>query len=175
MSDDTQVGALISEGHMQKVLKYIDIGKKEGAILHCGGNRHVPAEEALANGFFVEPTIFEISEDECRIVKEEIFGPVMSVLSFKDEKEVVDRANDTIFGLSAGVFTNDLKRAHRVVKELKAGFCWVNNYNITPVQVPFGGFKQSGIGKENGLAAIQHYTQLKTVYIEMDKIDFPYD
>ena len=175
MSDETQVGALISKAHMEKVLKYIEIGKNEGATLHCGGNRHIPSDEVVSNGFFVEPTIFEISKENARIVKEEIFGPVMSVLSFKNEKEVIDRANDTIFGLSAGVFTNDLKRAHRVVKQLKAGFCWVNNYNITPVEVPFGGFKQSGIGKENGLAAIQHYTQLKTVYIEMDKIDFPYD
>ena len=175
MSDDTQVGALISEGHMEKVLEYIDIGKNEGAALRCGGNRHIPSDKSLSNGFFVEPTIFEIVGEEGRIVKEEIFGPVMSVLSFKEEKEVIYRANDTIFGLSAGVFTNDLKRAHRVVKQLKAGICWVNNYNITPVEVPFGGYKQSGIGRENGLAAIQHYTQLKTVYIEMDKIDFPYD
>lgn len=175
MSYDTQVGALISENHMNKVLHYIEIGKQEGAKLWCGGNRFIPEEASITNGFFVEPTIFEVFDDEAKIAREEIFGPVMSVLSFTEEAAVIRRANDTPFGLAAGVFTNDLKRAHRVVNQLNVGFCWVNNYNITPVEIPFGGFKQSGIGRENGLAAIQHYTQLKTVYIEMDKIEFPYD
>lgn len=175
MSCQTQVGALISGSHLNKVLHYIELGKQEGAKLLCGGKRFFPKEASIANGFFVEPTIFEINDDEAKIVREEIFGPVMSVLSFTDEADVIRRANDTSFGLAAGVFTNDLKRAHRVVNQLEAGFCWINTYNITPVQIPFGGFKQSGIGRENGLAAIQHYTQLKTVYIEMGKIEFPYD
>lgn len=175
MSYQTQVGALISESHLKKVLHYIEIGKQEGAKLLCGGKRFFPKEASIANGFFVEPTIFEVHDDDAKIVREEIFGPIMSVLSFKDEVDVIRRANDTPFGLAAGVFTNDLKRAHRVVNQLEAGVCWVNNYNITPVEIPFGGFKQSGIGRENGLAAIQHYTQLKTVYIEMGKIEYPYD
>lgn len=170
----TQIGALISEDHMNKVLGYIEIGRKEGAKLLCGGERFSFAPDSpLNSGYFVEPTIFEVAQED-RIAREEIFGPVLSVLSFQTEAEVVAKANDTLFGLSAGVFTNDLKRGHRVVNQLQAGVCWINNYNITPVQVPFGGYKQSGIGRENGLAAIDHYTQLKTVYVEMDQIDYPY-
>ena len=109
-----------------------------------------------------------------RIFQEEIFGPVMSVLSFKNEEEVIERANDTEFGLSAGVFTQDITRAHRVIAEMQAGTCWINNYNITPIEAPFGGYKYSGIGRENSLAAIEHYTQLKSVYVEMGEVDCPY-
>ena len=112
--------------------------------------------------------------DDMTIVREEIFGPVMSVLTFDDEDEVVRRANDTEFGLSAGVFTRDIQRAHRVVAALEAGTCWINTYNITPIELPFGGYKQSGIGRENSLAAIEHYTQRKSVYVEMGDVDAPY-
>jgi betaine-aldehyde dehydrogenase len=171
----TEVGALISEDHLKKVLFYIDVGKREGAKLLCGGGRHAfPAGNPLNQGYFVDPTIFEVEDENARIVREEIFGPVMAVLPFETEEEVIAKANDTPYGLSAGVFTNDLKRAHRVVNQLQAGVCWINNYNVTPVQVPFGGYKQSGIGRENGLATIEHYTQLKTVYVEMGRIDSPY-
>ncbi len=170
----TQIGALISEEHLNKVLSYISIGIEEGAKLLCGGNQYKSDDPEISGGSFVEPTIFEVQEDNCRVVNEEIFGPVMSVLSFNEEQDVIARANNTPYGLSAGVFTNNLQRAHRVVNQLNAGVIWVNNYNITPVEIPFGGYKQSGIGRENGLATIQHYTQLKTVYIEMGKIDFPY-
>ena len=109
-----------------------------------------------------------------RIAREEIFGPVMSVLSFENEDEVVARANDTEFGLAAGVFTRDLPRAHRVIAELQAGTCWINAYNLTPIEMPFGGVKNSGIGRENGHAAIEHYTQMKAVYVEMGNVDSPY-
>ncbi|MEN7546411.1 betaine-aldehyde dehydrogenase [Rapidithrix thailandica] len=171
----TDVGALISEEHMEKVLKYIELGEQEGARKLCGEGR-VQFEQSspLNGGYFVEPTIFDACTEEMRIVQEEIFGPVMSVLEFEEEKEVIQRANNTPFGLAAGVFTRDLQRAHRVVKRLQAGVCWINTYNITPVEVPFGGYKQSGIGRENGLAAIEHYTQLKTVYVEMNGVDAPY-
>ena len=98
----------------------------------------------------------------------------MTIIGFDEEDEVLAMANDTQFGLSGGVFTSDLQRGHRVANKLQCGFCWINNYNVTPVQVPFGGYKQSGIGRENGWAAIEHYTQLKTVYVEMGKIDSPY-
>jgi betaine-aldehyde dehydrogenase len=108
------------------------------------------------------------------IVRQEIFGPVMSVLEFADEDEVIARANATEFGLAAGVFTNDLTRAHRVIAQLQAGTCWINHYNITPVELPFGGVKMSGLGRENGRAAIEHYTQLKSVYVAMGDIDAPY-
>lgn len=171
----TQIGALISEEHMNKVLSYIRIGRKEGAKLLCGGDRHVfSAGSRLNEGYFVDPAVFDVPDQKAVIATEEIFGPVMSVLSFQTEAEVIQKANDTLYGLSAGVFTNDLKRGHRVVNQLQAGVCWINTYNITPVQIPFGGYKQSGIGRENGLAAVDYYTQLKTVYVEMDKVDSPY-
>ena len=172
---ETQVGALISQEHLEKVLGYIKIGKEEGAKLHLGGNRFQSHKNSELNkGFFMEPTIFETDNENARIVKEEIFGPVMTVLPFKTEEEAIEKANNTIYGLAAGVFTNDLQRAHRMVNQLEAGMCWINNYNVNPVEVPFGPYKQSGFGKENGLATIEAYTQLKTVYVEMNKIDSPY-
>ena len=174
MNEETHIGALISKEHLNKVLSYIESGKRDGSTLCFGGNRYHPKDPATTNGFFVEPTIFDVSSDDDRIACEEIFGPVMTVLTFDQEDEVIQRANNSAFGLAAGVFTSDIKRAHRVVNELNAGVCWINNYNITPVEVPFGGFKQSGIGRENGWAAVHHYTQMKTVYVEMDKIDYPY-
>jgi betaine-aldehyde dehydrogenase len=168
----TQVGALISEAHMQKVLGYIEIGRKEGARLLCGGHR--VTEGACVRGYFVAPTIFAGCEDGMRIVREEIFGPVMAVLEFSDESEVIARANATEFGLSAGVFTRDLARAHRVIALLQAGTCWINHYNITPIALPFGGVKQSGLGRENGRAAIEHYTQVKSVYVNLGEVEAPY-
>ena len=166
------VGALISADHMNKVLGYVAAGVAEGARLLCGGTR--PADGSLASGNFVVPAVFAECTDNMSIVREEIFGPVMAVLTFDDEAEVVARANDTEFGLAAGVFTRDIQRAHRVVAALEAGTIWINNYNITPIEVPFGGYKQSGIGRENSLAAINHYTQLKSVYVEMGDVDAPY-
>ncbi len=172
MDPTTQVGALISEAHMAKVLGYIETGEAEGARLVIGGGR--PADPALRRGCFVEPTVFDDCTDDMTIVREEIFGPVMAVLRFSDEDEVVARANDTDYGLAAGVFTRDLARAHRVVGRLEAGTCWINTYNVTPIEMPFGGYKQSGLGRENGLAAIEHYTQLKSVYVEMGDVEAPY-
>jgi betaine-aldehyde dehydrogenase len=168
----THVGALISRDHMQKVLTYIERGKAEGARLLCGGE--AVTQGALAKGNFVSPAIFDHCTDNMVIVREEIFGPVMCVLEFDDEDEVVTRANDTDFGLSAAVFTNDLTRAHRVIAQLQAGTCWINQYNVTPIELPFGGYKQSGIGRENGHAAIDHYSQLKSVYVALGDIDAPY-
>ena len=168
----TQVGSLISQEHMSKVLGYIEHGKAEGARLLCGGHRVTTGD--LANGCFVAPTVFDGCQDDMTIVREEIFGPVMAVLEFEDEEEVIQRANATPFGLAAGVFTNDLGRAHRVIARLEAGTCWINHYNITPIELPFGGVKLSGLGRENGRAAIEHYTQLKSVYVAMSDIDSPY-
>lgn len=172
MDPDTQVGSLISAEHLQKVLGYIARGRAEGARVLVGGERRV--EGSLARGFFVAPTVFDDCHDRMSIVREEIFGPVMSVLEFDDEQEVIERANATEFGLAAGVFTNDLTRAHRVIAQLQAGTCWINHYNITPVELPFGGVKLSGLGRENGRAAMEHYTQLKSVYVAMGDIDAPY-
>jgi betaine-aldehyde dehydrogenase len=171
MDPATHVGSLISEEHMNRVLAAIDAGRR-AARLVCGGNR--VTRGALSRGYFVEPTIFADCADHIPLVTDEIFGPVMSVLKFSSEDEVIRRANATPFGLAAGVFTRDLTRAHRVVAALQAGVCWINNYNITPVEIPFGGMKQSGIGRENGLAAIDHYTQLKSVYVEMGDVACPY-
>jgi betaine-aldehyde dehydrogenase len=168
----TQMGALISPAHMEKVLGYIALGQQQGATLLTGGNRVMDGN--LAQGSFVEPTIFTGCTDDMAIVREEIFGPVMAVLDFEDEAEVIARANNTDFGLAAGIFTNNLTRAHRVIAALEAGTCWINTYNITPIEMPFGGNKQSGLGRENGKAAIEHYTQLKSVYVAMEKIDAPY-
>lgn len=172
MDPETHVGALISREHMEKVLGYIETGKAEGAKLAIGGKR--PDDPALANGFFVEPTVFDGCRDDMAIAREEIFGPVMTVLTFTEEDEVVARANDTPYGLSAGIFTRDLARAHRVIARLQAGTCWINTYNVTPIEMPFGGYKQSGIGRENGRAAIEHYTQLKSVYVELGDVAAPY-
>ncbi len=168
----TDVGALISADHLAKVLGYIEAGRAAGARVLTGGNR-VSAGQ-LGRGFFVEPTVFDGCDDSMAIVRDEIFGPVMTLLEFDSEDEVIARANDTPYGLSAGVFTRDLRRAHRVVRRLDAGTTWINTYNVTPIELPFGGVKQSGIGRENGSAAIEHYTQLKSVYVEMGDVEAPY-
>ena len=168
----TQLGALISHAHMEKVLGYVALGIEQGATLLTGGKRVTAG--ALAKGAFVEPTIFTGCTDDMGIVREEIFGPVMAVLDFEDEAQVIARANNTSFGLAAGIFTSDLTRAHRVIAAVDAGTCWINSYNITPIEMPFGGNKQSGLGRENGKAAIEHYTQLKSVYVAMEPIHAPY-
>jgi betaine-aldehyde dehydrogenase len=172
MDPATQVGALVSEQHMHKVLSYIERGRSEGARLLIGGQRVTTGD--LAKGYFVAPAIFDNCRDDMGIVREEIFGPVMSVMDFENEREVIERANATEFGLAAGVFTNDLTRGHRVIAELQAGTCWINHYNVTPIEMPFGGVKMSGLGRENGRAAIEHYTQLKSVYVAMGNVDAPY-
>jgi betaine-aldehyde dehydrogenase len=168
----TQVGSLISADHMEKVLGFIARGRAQGARLVTGGMR--VTDGALVRGCFVAPTVFEHCDDDMDIVRREIFGPVMSVLEFTDEDEVVARANATDFGLAAGVFTSDLTRAHRVIARLQAGTCWINHYNVTPIELPFGGVKMSGLGRENGRAAIEHYTQLKSVYVAMSDVESPY-
>jgi betaine-aldehyde dehydrogenase len=157
---------------MNKVLGYIEQGKAEGAEIAVGGSR--VTDGALAKGFFVAPTVFAACSEEMKIVREEIFGPVMAVLAFDHEDEVVRRANDTPYGLAAGVFTRDLARGHRVIARLEAGTCWINHYNVTPIELPFGGAKLSGLGRENGKAAIEHYTQLKSVYVNLGPVDAPY-
>ncbi|RVE61504.1 hypothetical protein OJAV_G00171600 [Oryzias javanicus] len=148
--ESTRMGALVSRPHLDKVLSYVEQAKKEGATVLCGGEPFVPSDPKLRGGYYMSPCVLGDCTDEMTCVKEEIFGPVMSVLSFETEEEVLQRANDTALGLAAGVFTRDVRRAHRVVEQLKAGSCFINNYNVTPVEVPFGGFKMSGIVK-NGV------------------------
>lgn len=176
MEASSQMGALISHEHYDKVISYIRKGQEEGADILCGGPekpKHLKGSK-FENGYFVLPTIFGNCQDNMTIVKEEIFGPVVTLLSFTDEEEVVSRANNTDFGLAAGVVTKDLQRAHRVVSQLEAGICWINNYNLTPLEIPFGGYKHSGIGRENGPAAIEHYTQLKSIYVELGEVTSPF-
>lgn len=167
---ETQFGPLISAAQRDRVLGYIATGRAEGARLVAGGK--VPAGRNA--GFWVEPTIFAEVQDRMTIAREEIFGPVMCVLDFDTEEEVVARANATPYGLAAGVFTADLARAHRVAGRLQAGTIWINAYNLTPVEAPFGGVKQSGMGRENGWAAVEHYTRVKSVYVGTAPVEAPY-
>ena len=172
MDPEVNLGALISKKHQELVLGYIDKGIQEGATLLTGGKALSPA--SAPNGYFVEPTVFVDCKDDMTIVKEEIFGPVMSVLVFDDEDDVIQRANDTHLGLAAGVFTKDIQRAHRVIHQLQAGICWINSYGNSPAEMPVGGYKQSGIGRENGIETLDHYTQTKSIYVGMSNIESPF-
>lgn len=169
---DTNFGALISAGHRDLVMKYIDSAKAEGARLLTGGTTLKP--EGCENGYFVAPTVFADCTDEMTIVREEIFGPVMSVLPFDTEDEVVQRANNTDYGLAAGVFTTDNTRAHRVIHQLEAGICWINSFGASPAEMPVGGYKLSGLGRENGRETLAHYTQTKSVYVGMEPLEAPF-
>ncbi len=159
---DTRMGAQVSEEQFTKILGYIDAGKKSGAKIATGGER------ALDKGYFVQPTVFEGVKDDMTIAREEIFGPVVAALPFKDLEEAVARGNDTNYGLAAAVWTNDIKKAHRVAHALKAGTVWVNTYNSFDAAVPFGGYKESGIGRELGKHALDLYTQTKAVWVALD-------
>jgi len=168
MDEATNFGPLVSQHQRELVESFIAKGKAEGAQLLCGGER------LDGPGFWITPAIFSDVTDNMTIAREEIFGPVLSVLEFDDETEVLARANNTQYGLAAGIFTLNLPRAHRMVKALEAGTCYINTYNDAPVEAPFGGTKLSGIGRENSKAAINHYSQLKSVYVRMSKLEAPY-
>jgi len=168
LDEATTLGPLISEAQLESVMGYIAAGRDAGARLVTGGHRLDRA------GWYVAPTVFADVTDDMTIAREEIFGPVMWVLPSDDEDEAVARANATPYGLAAGVFTRDLARAHRVVARLEAGTCWINAYNLTPVEMPFGGVKASGFGRENGHAAIEAYTRVKSVYVGAGPVDAPY-
>lgn len=172
MDPNTQVGSLISQPHFDKVLSAIDSAKQSGATLLTGGK--AVTEGSCAKGYFVAPTVFIDCDDEMAFVQQEIFGPVMAVLSFADEQEVIQRANNTDYGLAAGVFTQNLARAHRVIHQLQAGICWINTWGDSPAQMPVGGYKLSGVGRENGIETLTHYTQTKSVLIELDDFVGPY-
>ncbi|NAW62418.1 betaine-aldehyde dehydrogenase [Vibrio sp. V31_P5A7T61] len=172
MDPNTQVGSLISQQHFDKVLSAIDSAKQSGATLLTGGK--AVTEGSCAKGYFVAPTVFVDCDDEMAFVQQEIFGPVMAVLSFTDEQEVIQRANNTDYGLAAGVFTQNLARAHRVIHQLQAGICWINTWGDSPAQMPVGGYKLSGVGRENGIETLTHYTQTKSVLIELDDFVGPY-
>lgn len=165
MDPGVNFGPLVSFEHQEKVLSYIALGKEQGARLLVGGDDWNSG--SFANGAWAAPTVFTDCTDDMRIVREEIFGPVMSVLAFDDEAEVIRRANDTTFGLAAGVFSESLNRAHRVIHQLEAGICWINTWGESSSEMPVGGYKASGIGRENGIETLNHYTQTKSIQIEM--------
>jgi betaine-aldehyde dehydrogenase len=168
LDEATNFGPMVSQRQMDTVQGYIDKGIKEGARLICGGS------QLDRPGWYLEPTVFADVTDGMTIAREEIFGPVMAVLDFGEEAEAIHRANATDFGLSAGVFTRDLARAHRVIAQIKAGSCFINSYNDAPVEAPFGGMKMSGVGRENSKEAIAHYSQMKSVYVRMGAVDAPF-
>ncbi|MFO1211000.1 MAG: betaine-aldehyde dehydrogenase [Amaricoccus sp.] len=172
MDEGVQMGPLISEPQGTKVMDFIARGRAEGARLLTGGDRSRP--QGFESGFFVQPTVFAGVTDDMTIAREEIFGPVMSVLAFDTEEEAVARANATPYGLAAGVFTRDLARAHRVIARLDAGTTWINAYNLTPAEAPFGGVKSSGIGRENGRAALDHWSRIKSVYVATGPVAAPF-
>jgi aldehyde dehydrogenase (NAD+) len=160
LDPNTQLGPVASRAQLEKVLSYFKIGSEEGLELVTGGKR------LDRRGFFVEPTVFGKVPNTARLAREEIFGPVAALMRFNGEDEAVAIANDTAYGLAAGVWTENVRRAHRMVGRLRAGSVWVNNYRLVSYAMPFGGFKQSGLGRELGPESLHEYTELKSVWID---------
>jgi betaine-aldehyde dehydrogenase len=165
----TMIGPLVSAEHHDKVMRYMKLAFDSGARHVVGGQ--VPDDPALAGGNYVTPAVFADCTDDMAFVTDEVFGPLMAVLPFDDETEVLERANATDYGLAGAVFSRDLARANRVANAIQAGFVWINDYGTMPESVPFGGYKHSGIGRENGEQAIEHYTQIKTIYTNLGPVD----
>ncbi len=168
LDEATSFGPLVSQSQINIVMGYVAKGLDEGARLVYGG------KQLDRPGFYMQPTVFADVTDDMTIAREEIFGPVLSVLDFDDEADVIARANNTEFGLAAGVFTNDLTRAHRVIGQIDAGSCYINTYNLAPVEAPFGGVKASGVGRENSKNAINHYSEMRSVYVAMNPVEAPF-
>lgn len=162
---DTNFGPLVSFSHMDKVLSYIESGKQQGAKVLIGGERVTTA--SMAQGAYVQPTVFTDCHDDMKIVQEEIFGPVMSILAYDTIEEAIQRANNTNFGLAAGVVTQNISQAHQIIHQLEAGICWINTWGESPAEMPVGGYKQSGVGRENGISTLNHYTRTKSIQVEL--------
>jgi aldehyde dehydrogenase (NAD+) len=161
----TRLGSLVSRAQMERVLRYVEVGTHEGATLVAGGRRY---DIGTGKGFFVEPTVFADVTPAMTIAREEIFGPVLAVIEFADVDEAIAKANNCEYGLAAGIWTRDIKKAHRVARQLQAGTVWINTYNVYDTAAPFGGYKQSGFGREMGMHALSHYTQTKTVWVDLN-------
>ena len=164
LDKNTKVGPVMSERQMQTVLDYIEIGKKEGATLACGGERATDGE--LGKGFFVKPTIFTDVTNDMRIAQEEIFGPVLCVMKYDSEDQAIEIANDSIFGLGGGVWSEDLDRARQVASKMRTGTVWINDWHLLSERMPFGGYKQSGIGREFGEEGLNEYTEVKALHVD---------
>jgi betaine-aldehyde dehydrogenase len=164
--DDADMGSIVSRGQYERVLSHISDALSAGATLLTGGG--AVADEELRDGLYIEPTVFEPASHDLPLVQDEIFGPVMCLFRWTDEDELFRLANDVIYGLTASVWTNDLVTAHRAIRRLQAGLVWVNNHNRRPALTPFGGYKQSGLGKERAMDELQTYTQEKSVLMVME-------
>jgi len=159
------MGPVINEVELNKILAYIKVGQQEGAKLACGGQRIV--ENEMGKGFFVQPTIFTQVDNKMRIAQEEIFGPVLAVIKFRDEEEVIRMANDSEYGLGGGGWTRDINKAIRVARGIRTGRMWINTYHAMPLHTPFGGYKKSGIGRENHKMVLDHFSQVKSIVLSM--------
>jgi acyl-CoA reductase-like NAD-dependent aldehyde dehydrogenase len=166
MNKATQMGPQVSEEQLNRIRSYVDIAREEGATVVAGGSSP-RLDAAFEKGYFFTPTIFADVKNNMRVAQEEFFGPVVSVISFTDEDDLLRQANDTIYGLSAGIWTRDITRAHRFAKEIKAGVVWINTFNMFNAASPFGGYKQSGYGREMGRHALDLYTQVKSVWVDL--------
>jgi acyl-CoA reductase-like NAD-dependent aldehyde dehydrogenase len=166
MDKATHMGPQVSQEQLNRIKSYTEIARAEGANVVAGGECPT-LEGAFKNGYFFQPTIFSDVKNQMRVAQEEIFGPVVSVISFADEADLIKQANETIYGLSAGIWTRDITRAHRFAKEIKAGVIWINTYNMFNAASPFGGYKQSGYGREMGKHALEMYTNVKSVWVDL--------
>ena len=167
LDPNTQMGSQVDQGQLKKIMSYVELAKEEGATIACGGE---PCKEgACANGAFMKPTLIVNANNSMRVAQEEIFGPVAVVIKFKTEEEVIAMANDSVYGLGGAVWTQDINRVFRVARAIETGRMWVNTYNMIPAGAPFGGYKQSGIGRETHKVILEHYTQQKNIMINLNE------